>query len=240
MKNTLIILVLFTTTLIPFMAVGQLYPKLNKYVSGLSAEFDLIGSERKEELIPIKNYIVDKIQKKEKVQLLYVCTHNSRRSHMAQAWTAAAAVYYDIANISTYSGGTEATAFNINAINALKRAGFKIDENPVQDAKNPNYYVKMGTKIPPIQAYSKKYSDPFNPGNNFGAIMVCSEADKSCPIVPGATGRFGLPYDDPKAYDNTPAETEEYNKTCRLIAREMLFVMYSVKNEMTKIAELSK
>jgi hypothetical protein len=64
--------------------------------------------------------------------------------------------------------------------------------------------------------------------------MVCSEADKSCPIVPGSNGRIGLPFDDPKIFDNSPSEQQKYDETCRLIAREMLFVADYVKSKLTK------
>jgi len=54
-------------------------------------------------------------------------------------------------------------------------------------------------------AWSKKYNDTANPKKDFCAVMVCSEADKSCPSVDGAELRVGMPYDDPKYFDGTPS-----------------------------------
>jgi hypothetical protein len=88
--------------------------------------------------------------------------------------------------------------------------------------------------------FSKKYNDYNNPQSGFCAVMVCSEADKSCPTIGGAAERIGLPYDDPKYYDNTPSETLKYNERCREIAREMFFVMDYVKQEFILHSEAAK
>ena len=51
-----------------------------------------------------------------------------------------------------------------------------------------------------------------------------ARADKQCPFVPGAALRIGLPFDDPKAFDNTPREAAMYDERCQQIARELLYV----------------
>ena len=73
--------------------------------------------------------------------------------------------------------------------------------------------------------FSKKYADKTNPQEKFAAILVCSSADKGCPVVFGADARFAIPFDDPKSFDDTPQESEKYLERCRQIAREMFFVM---------------
>jgi hypothetical protein len=88
--------------------------------------------------------------------------------------------------------------------------------------------------------YSKKYDNFQNPKSNFIAVMVCSEADKSCPIVPGSNGKIGLPYEDPKYYDNTPSEEQKYDETCRLIALELFFVADYVKTKLILAKEKLK
>jgi hypothetical protein len=55
--------------------------------------------------------------------------------------------------------------------------------------------------------------------------MVCAEADKACPFVEGADLRIGLPYQDPKEFDNSPLEDTKYDERCKQIATEMFFVM---------------
>ena len=100
-----------------------MYQSIKDYAAELVQNFGLIPAERKATLERITNYIASKKANNEAVNLVYVCTHNSRRSHFGQVWANVAADYFNIPNVRTFSGGTEATAFNGNAINALKRIG---------------------------------------------------------------------------------------------------------------------
>jgi arsenate reductase len=157
--------------------------------------------------------------------MTFICTHNSRRSHFGQVWAAVAAAHFGLENITTFSGGTEATAFNPRAVAALERAGFSI-ENPGGD--NPKYKVRFGEAADALTCFSKKYDDASNPQKGFVAVMTCSDADRNCPIVPGAVARFATPYVDPKEADNTPQETARYDERCKQIATEMLYLMGKV------------
>lgn len=58
--------------------------------------------------------------------------------------------------------------------------------------------------------------------------MVCSSADKGCPIVFGCDFRLSLPYDDPKDFDDTDLEEEKYDERVRQIGREFLFSLSQV------------
>ena len=58
--------------------------------------------------------------------------------------------------------------------------------------------------------------------------MVCNSADQGCPIVSGCDFRLSLPYEDPKAYDDTDLESIKYAERCRQIGREMLFVLSEI------------
>jgi len=137
---------------------------------------------------------------------------------------AVAADYFQLPDIHTFSGGTEATAFNIRAVDALRHIGFDIHtKNP--DADNPNYDIQWQTNTPPYRAFSKKYDTPPNPTAQFAAIMVCTQADEGCPLVQGCDFRIALPFDDPKAFDNTPLEATKYTERAQQIGREMLFVL---------------
>jgi arsenate reductase (thioredoxin) len=200
-------------------------PEIKKYCDTLVNNFDEISDERKILLENISNYIQQKVQHNQPVKLVYVCTHNSRRSHFGQVWAAVAATYYKIPNVHTYSGGTEATAFNINAINALKKIGFEISENGATE--NPVYEVKFGINLH-TTCFSKVYNHPTNPSSNFAAIMTCSDAEENCPFIPGVELRIGTTYDDPKAFDNTPLQEEKYAERCRQIALETLFAFSKV------------
>lgn len=201
---------------------------LKRYIAQRETEIEYIPEDRKADLRLLVDYILAKKQEGKDVRLLFVCTHNSRRSHMAQMWATASAAYYGIKNISCYSGGTDVTAFNKNAIDALTRAGFIIQQQ--SNTANPLYAVKGWRGDESIQAFSKKYTDAVNPHNEFCAVMTCSQADAACPFVTGADGRVSIPYDDPKISDGTGNETKIYDERCAQIAREMLWVMKHVNN----------
>ncbi len=155
-------------------------------------------------------------------RLTFVCTHNSRRSILCQVWGAAAAAYFGIPESRRFSGGTEATAFNSRAVAVLRRAGFEIDEPaPV---KNPHYAVRYRSDGPALDCFSKIYTDARNPKADFCVVMTCAEADKKCPFVKARHCGSALPFDDPKAFDNTPQEAAMYDERCQQIARELLYV----------------
>ena len=144
---------------------------------------------------------------------------------MGQLWAAAAAAHFGIEHVRTYSGGTEATAFNPRAAAAMQRAGFII-ENPGGD--NPRYQVTFDEDGPVIECFSKTYDDPVNPATGFAAIMTCSDADEACPVIKGAALRAPIRYDDPKVADGTPDEALAYDARCLQIAKEMLYVFSRV------------
>ncbi len=202
-------------------------PKIRSYMDGLKKDFGIIPQQRKELLENISQYITKKLVQNKEINLVYICTHNSRRSHYGQIWAKVASVYYGIKNINTFSGGTEATAFNINAINALKRVGFDI--KPIHVEKNSTYHVLFADSEKPIICFSKVYDDPKNPQSDFAAIMTCSEAEENCPFIPGVELRIGTTYDDPKAFDGTPQQDEKYDERCKQIALESLYVFSKVK-----------
>ena len=195
---------------------------IKTYCDNLTKEFNNIPNHRKEILSKISQYINTKRKANNPINLVYICTHNSRRSHFGQVWAHVAASYYGIKNVNTYSGGTEATAFNINAINSLKRVGF--DVKPINIEKNTTYHVFHDDNETPSGCFSKTYDDAKNPQKDFAAIMTCSDAEENCPFIPGVELRIGTTYDDPKAFDNTPQQNAKYDERCKQIALETLYV----------------
>ena len=99
-------------------------------------------------------------------------------------------------------------------------------------ATTPLYLVRYADDRPPIRAYSKLYNADDNPKDGFIALMTCSTADKTCPVVKGAVARYAIHYADPRLCDDTPTETTAYNERCREIAREMFYIMSEVRNQM--------
>ncbi len=136
--------------------------------------------------------------------------------------------HYGIEGVGTWSGGTEATAFNPRAVNAIENAGFEV--KMVDNSDNPKYEIRYSDEVKPALAFSKKYSDNYNPQKNFIAVMTCSDADKNCPVVSGAEYRVSLTYEDPKEYDGTEMETDIYNERCMQIATEIFYAFGNAKN----------
>ncbi|HMQ63132.1 MAG TPA: protein-tyrosine-phosphatase [Flavilitoribacter sp.] len=208
----------------------KLYKKLQHYCKSLPNEFDQIPDDRKRKLEELGDYIFKRSHAGQPVTLTVICTHNSRRSHMGQLWFLAASGWYGIPHMDVFSGGIEETAFHPNAVAALKKAGFKIAQ--LNSENNPAYEASYGVSFKPKAMFSKQYGHYLNPNKDFAAVMVCSEADASCPLVPGSEDRFSLPFDDPRYFDNTAAETEKYDETCRLIARDFFYAVYTAKQKL--------
>ena len=186
-----------------------------------------ISNERKLELQPLIAFIQEKASSNKSINLNFICTHNSRRSHLSQVWAQTAACYYNVKNVYCYSGGTEATALFPVAAQTLMSAGFQIEK--LSKESNPVYSIKYAENEHPIIGFSKKYDDQFNPKSEFAAIMTCNNADVGCPFIPGADKRIPVKYDDPKAFDNTPQQKEKYQERSNQIASEMLFIFSQIK-----------
>lgn len=204
-----------------------LFPSLQSFFDQAQSDFQQITLERKIALKEISDYISQKKKLQKDIELTFICTHNSRRSHISQVMAQAAAAYYKIGNVYCYSGGTEVTAFNINAVNALRKMGFEIEATNA--LPNPVYEVKYSSTAPKLIAFSKVYTSMPNPQKEYGAVLTCSQADASCPIVQGADGRFKLPYEDPKLSDGTPQQDQVYVERCKQIGLEMLYLFSQVK-----------
>ena len=102
-------------------------------------------------------------------KVLFLCTHNSCRSQMAEGLVNA-----DLGDrFQAFSAGTEATAVNPTAIEVLAELG--ID----------------------ISGHRSKTLDEFS-GENFDyVITLCGSADKECPSFFGGVQRVHIGFDDP-------------------------------------------
>lgn len=205
----------------------SLYPTFYNKISLFEKEYNQIPENRKHILRQLVSYIEKKKKAGEPITLNFICTHNSRRSHIAQLWAQAAAGYFGINNVSCFSGGTEATAFNPRAVKAMQEAGFSI--KMTKDGNNPIYEVRFADGAEPIIAFSKTYDDPFNHNKDFAAIMTCSHADENCPLVAGASARIALTYDDPKEFDGTPLEAAKYAERVHQIGSEIFYAFSQVQ-----------
>lgn len=206
------------------MNTQRLFQGLASYIEARGEETDQIDAARQELLLSVGAFVRERVAAEGAAHLVFVCTHNSRRSHMAQLWAMAAAEACGVP-LRTYSGGTEATAFFPSAVEAVRSAGMTVDSDDA--SSNPRYSVRLGGDVEPYACWSKVFSEAPNPSSGQGAVMVCSSADAACPSVPGPAARFAVTYEDPKAFDNTPEESAAYAERCAQIAREMLFMVKS-------------
>ena len=197
-------------------------PSLSYEVAAAKTLIPMIGETRRELLESLGNWIGARVQAGKNAELVFVCTHNSRRSHLGQVWAKTMATVYGIAGVETFSAGTEATACHPNTIGALAAQGFAIEKG---QGENPVYRVAFAENLDPSLCWSKVWSDDANPKSGFAAVMVCGNADKNCPIIPGCDLRLGITYVDPKAADGSLDQDAAYRTRSLQIAAEMAYVM---------------
>lgn len=202
---------------------------MNIEIQNIFEKFDAhqISEERKMVLQPLIEYIQGKTNTKQNIRLNFICTHNSRRSHLSQIWAQTSAAYFNIKNVFCYSGGTEATAMFPKVAETLTKQGFNILK--LSNESNPVYAVKFDENEAPIICFSKAYFDEFNPQQQFGAIMTCNNADEGCPMVFGAEQRFPIKYNDPKAFDGTDLMDVKYAERSLEIGQELWYVFSNIK-----------
>lgn len=203
-----------------------MYPALAKTIEKLNAK--TIDKERKTTLQPLIDFIQYKVNGKKEININFICTHNSRRSHLAQIWAQVASKYFNIPQVHCFSGGTEETALFPKVSETLIDQGLTVFR--ISDNANPVHAIKYSENALPIIGFSKKYDNPFNPTSEFAAIMTCSQADRGCPFIEGAEKRIPITYEDPKLSDNTPEQSQIYAQRSLEIANEMFYVFSMIKN----------
>jgi arsenate reductase len=203
--------------------------KLNAGIAEAIQAFETkaIPEERKSTLKMLIDYIQDKVNNCEPIRLNFICTHNSRRSHLAQVWAQTMASHFNIMSVYCYSGGTEATALFPIVSETLKKTGFIITK--ISKGENPVYAIKYSANEHPVIGFSKTYDSDFNPTSSYAAIMTCSQADKDCPFIPGAEKRIPITFEDPKTFDNTSQQTEKYMERSLQIAAEMFYIFSKIR-----------
>lgn len=210
----------------------SLFPSIQLYVDDSITAASTIPDDRRSMLSDFASHILGSLNEHGQAKLNFICTHNSRRSHLSHVWAQVAAYCKGLNSIQTFSGGTEATECNQRTIAALNRAGFQIVQSTTPP--NPRYNVQYASSAAAIEVFSKVYSDTStgNPAKDYIAGMCCDDVDQKCPVVLGAIARIPLHYRDPKVADGTPEEGAKYDERCRQIATEMFFLMDTVKRQL--------
>lgn len=204
-----------------------MYTGISLKIEKLVTQFDLIPASRELALRQLATHILSHRSPSNSLQLLFVCTHNSRRSHMGQFWAELAASYYGIHHVESFSAGTEVTNLNKNVLFLLKDYGCQIESSG--NGTNPTYQIRFSESHASTY-FSKLIAHEDNPKSGFYALMMCSEADANCPFVPGAIHRAALPFDDPKEADGTEFTSEAYLTTFNEIGIQLLF-LFKLLNE---------
>lgn len=204
----------------------ELFQEIDNLIKDLKPE--TISDERKAVLQPLIDFIQSKVSSNQNIRINFICTHNSRRSHLSQVWSQTMANYFNIKNVFCYSGGTEATALFPMVAETLQNSGFQI--KTISKNENPVYSIKYADNEHPIIGFSKKLDDDFNPKSEFVAIMTCDSANEACPFVTGAEKRIPITFEDPKAFDNTPKQAEKYNERSLQIATELFYVFSQINS----------
>ena len=204
-----------------------MYKNLVETIKGI-IDVQNVSEERKRILQPLIDYVQQKANSGADIDLNFICTHNSRRSHLAQVWAQVASAYFNIPNVHCYSGGTEETALFPKVAETLTNQGFTIFK--IAETDNPIYAIKYGDNPLPIIGFSKQYDSPFNPASAFVAIMTCSQADGGCPFIAGAEKRIPITFEDPKISDGSPEQAQVYAERSLQIATEMFYVFSMIKS----------
>ncbi len=202
----------------------KLFGELKNTISNLDPLS--LSEDRKVLLKPLVHYIQNRVDFKKDIRLNFICTHNSRRSHLSQVWAQTMARYFGVRNVFCYSGGTEATALFPKVVETLENSGFEITK--ISQGDNPVYVIKFGESIHPVIGFSKTFDHALNPKSDFAAILTCSDADENCPVISGAETRVTITYEDPKAFDDTPQQAEKYHERSQQIATEMYYIFSSI------------
>jgi len=203
----------------------MIYRKILDTVHNLN--INSVSEDRKILLGPLVEFIQNKKDLYEVIQLNFVCTHNSRRSHLAQIWAQTCATFYNIPKLFCFSGGTEATKLYRSVKDTLEDQGFIFKTE--KEESNKKYEVFFSNTEKSINTFSKVYDHKVNPVTNFAVVMTCSDADENCPIIPGAEKRISVMYEDPKLFDHTVLEKEKYRERSLQIAAEMKYVFSNIK-----------
>lgn len=111
-------------------------------------------------------------------RILFLCTHNSARSQMAEAIARTCSK----GRIESFSAGTEPGVVNPYAIRAMEAMGMDIRDQ------------------------RSKHLDEFLGQNFHYVITVCDSAREACPVFPGDPARIHWSFPDPSAAEGSDAE----------------------------------
>jgi hypothetical protein len=226
---------------------NRLLHKVRQHADLLTTSYDMIGETHRLAGQKLVDWIAKNDRPGNPLDVVVICTGNSRRSMLGATMGNIAATYYGMAEVRFQSGGTAPTAFNARAVNTLKEIGVEVEPTGKEAVRgepntaNPVYRVRWGspgeTGEPSLEAteFSKHYGDPTNPQQSFAALMVCGEVDAACPFVKGAALRVSMHYLDLKIYDGSAYQSAKYAERRDDIGRLMLSVMMQARQRIASV-----
>jgi arsenate reductase len=114
-----------------------------------------------------------------KTKLIVLCTGNSARSQMAEAFLRK----YANNQFEVYSAGFDPKGINPFTIKVMEELGYDLSD------------------------HSSKALKQYLGKEHFGIVItVCSNAEELCPIIPGVSTRLYWPFEDPAAFVGTEEE----------------------------------
>ena len=114
-----------------------------------------------------------------KPRVLFLCTGNSARSQMAEAFLRK----YAGDRFEVHSAGLEPKGIHPLTVQVMEEAGISLE----------------GQRSKSLQEYFMKVQIGY-------LITVCSQAEEKCPILPGVSTRIHWPFEDPAAFEGTVEE----------------------------------
>ena len=172
----------------------------------------------------LANMLAAELRKRDRLALMFVCTHNARRSQVSQAWSHAMTSALHLP-ISVCSGGSEPFMVHPSAFAAVQAGGFPLLETADGSRK---WRAEIGFGQPPLELWSKRWNDRQNPQTGFVTIANCAAAEESCPTIPGGITRLALLYEDPGRADGTEQEAEIYRATSERIGTELWWLFRTI------------
>jgi arsenate reductase len=132
----------------------------------------------------------------EKQRVLFVCTHNSARSQMAEGMLRA----WGNGRFEAFSAGTAATSVRREAIAVMDEIG--ID----------------------ISGHRSKTLEPYLGGSFSWLITVCDDAKEACPTIPGVAQQAHWSIQDPSAMEGDEQSRLEAFRAARDALRDRVHI----------------
>src|SRR5690606_32850925 len=102
---------------------STMFSEIEQVIKALNHQ--TISTERKAILQPLTEFIQSKDSNHQEIRINFICTHNSRRSHLSQVWAQTLAYHFTIQYVFCYSGGTEITELFPIVAKTLQNSGFQ-------------------------------------------------------------------------------------------------------------------